>query len=368
MTATDKPDRSGEFLLVRAVRQYVTQAQRTISDTTRKDYLAKYARMQRTGLLPENIAHTKRSYYAYRSALLYCSGELARQALKARDQVEYGSAAWQAAMTELTRLHRVFTRYPPDPAKHHHAAGSSSFTWQDIKRHRGQSEAPTLEHSKKHVLGKLRRIAGWREKLFEQISAKHRDAIAVIALTGARPSEVARGATIRCERNRQGEMLLVITIAGTKVTATTGQPERTLRVRIHGAIAQHLAARVSEQGGACLKVSTQPANLCAASIKAGRKAFPKLKESITPYVFRHAFASDLKAAQVDPVPLAQALGHQATETQQYYGYAVCASDSSLVEGVRASAPVRLTHRRPRAEIEKSRAKHPVPCAPVLRPR
>lgn len=367
MTLIAKPDRSAEFMLVKEIRKYAMEAQRTISDTTRKDYHDKYARMQRTGLLPEEIAHTKRSYYAYRSALLYCSAELARQQLRERDQSEYLSVSWQTAIDRLTQLQGIFSRYPPDPKRLHHAAGSSSFTWETIKQHRGQKGASTLQHSKKRMLAKLRHIDSWREKLFEEINAKYRDAIAVIATTGARPSEIARGATIHCEKNKNGESLLVITIAGTKVTASTGQPQRTLRVRIHNSIAQHLATRVGEQGCNALTISTHPANLCAAVIKAGRKAFPRLEGTVTPYVFRHAFASDLKAAKVNPILLAQALGHRATETQQYYGYARCGSNNSPLEGIKASAQVRLTHRQPRLAMAQSRSRHGLQPAQNLRP-
>lgn len=365
MTAECYPDRSREFLLVRSVRNFATQAQRDVSENTRNDYLVKYARMQRTGMLPEDIARTKRSYYAYRSALLYCSRELAREALRARDRAQHGSVGWQTAMAQLNQLQATFMRYPPDSHKQHHMTGSSSFTWRDIKRYRGQLGTSPHVHSKKRVLSDLRRIDSWREKVFEQITARHRDAVAVIALTGARPSEIARGATIRCEHNKHGESLLVITIVGTKVTSTTGQPERTLRVRMQSPLAHYLRARLSDENGAYITVSTHPANLCAATIKAGRKAFPKLKETITPYVFRHAFASDLKAASADPVLLAQALGHRATETQQYYGYAVCASGRSPLEAVRASAPVRTTHRQPCLKIAMSHRQPPAPSSPVV---
>lgn len=118
-------------------------------------------------------------------------------------------------------------------------------------------------------------------------------------------------------------------------------------MRIDTDEARHLANQVMQPP---VTVTTHPANLCAAVIKAGRLAFPNLQETITPYVLRHALASDLKAANISPDKIAQILGHQASESQQAYGFAVCSSGAVSIDGVRATHPVRSTHRNPHENV------------------
>ena len=131
-------------------------------------------------------------------------------------------------------------------------------------------------------------------------------------------------------------------------TEHSGQPERMLIVAIDSDAARHLV-RCVETGNSTIR--THPANLCAATIKAGRKAFPNLKESVTPYVFRHHLASQMKAAGLPPEIIAKALGHRASESQQVYGYAVSATGTSgSVIAVSASVSVRMTHRNPRVAL------------------
>ncbi len=343
MSGTAKPDRNAEYLLVRELRESANRVSQNIGASTRHDYTKKYERMKRTGMLPEN-AGTKKSYYAYRAALLYGTANEIRQALRMRDQSPYGSDAWKSAMEMLNRCKSIFTRYPPDPERVHHGGGSPSFTWERIRSHKiktvvGWSSAIA---SKKRLLSKLRKVPSWREKLFAQITGKHKDAAAICALTGARSIEIARGARVELKSDGTTAFLL-ITIRGSKLTETTGQPERMLRIRIDSIEARHLAA-IATTGAAV--VQTHPANFCAAIIKAGRKAFPCLRETVSPYVFRHSLASDMKAAGIAPKSIAQVLGHQASESQQAYGFAVSSSCAVSIEAVRASIPVRMTHRNP----------------------
>lgn len=357
MSASHTVDRAAEFLLVRAVRDYTRAVGQKISDATQRDYNAKYSRMRAVGYLPEH-AGTKRAYYAYRAALLYCTSHEAIAALRARDKAVYGSAQWEAAVGVLRDCHAVYNRYPPDQNKTHHETGSASFTWSDIKAQRGITGVAALTQSKKSMLPKLRPIQNWQTSLFACVTGKHRDAAAVVALTGARPSEVAQGVTVTLQDTDRGRRLL-ISIIGTKLSSMTGQPQRHIRLRIESDEARHLVNRLGDwRNGATFNVTTNPSNLCAAIIKAGRKAFPKLKGTVTPYVLRHALASALKKEGVDPVSLGRLLGHQATETQQYYGYAVCGAGRSSVEAVRASAPVRVTHRNPSNIIGHAKAVSP----------
>lgn len=356
MSDAAKPDRSAEYLLVRELREQAARISQNIGESTQRDYAKKYERMMRTGMLPEN-AGTKKAYYAYRAALLHGAAAEVRQALRKRDQAPYGNDAWRSAMEVLERCRNIFARYPPDPERRHYEKGSASFTWEQIRSHKVRTMTgwSSTIASKKRLLSKLRKVHGWRENLFAQVTEKHKAAAAICALTGARPSEIARGVRIELKSDGTTQFLL-ISINGSKLTATTGQPERILRIKIDSVEAQHLAA-IAATGA--VVVGTHPANFCAAIIKAGRKAFPSLRETVSPYVFRHSLASDMKAAGIAPRSIAQVLGHQASESQQAYGFAVCSCGVVSIEAVRASIPIRMTHRNPRNRLR------PADSAPTL---
>ena len=337
-------DRTLEYLLVIELRKSIGQVGQSISEATKRDYIKKYERMKRLKTMPES-SKCSNGFYAYRAALLYCTAIEAKNALKARDKAVYQSPEWQASITLLNRCKTIFDRYPPDPERQHWDAGSTSFTWRDVQAHQTQSKvcksAPV--QSKKRVLSKLRQIENWHAKLFEQITPIHRNAAAICYLTGARPSEIARGVTVKNLGNPDNPML-TIQINGTKLTAKTGQPERVIQVKADSTEALYLLSQCN--GSQPFVINTKPANLTAAVIKAGKKAFPNLKQTVSPYVFRHSVTSELKASRISEERIAQTLGHQATKSQQAYGHSIQASGSHNILAVAAKIPVRLTHRHP----------------------
>lgn len=342
------PDRCAEYSLVRQLRQLIGTVSIRISEATLNDYMKKYQYIITSGKLPEHH-NTKRAYYAYRAALIFGTAQTAREALRKRDKAVYGSDDWQTSMDALTKCAAVFNRYPPDPARKHRTSGSDSFVWESIKAHKIKTITgwSTTVASKRRLLSKLAYIKEWQTKFFESVTEKHKKATALCMLTGARPSEIARGVEITLVK-QNNIPILVIRILGSKITETSGQPERILYVSVSRPESLYLAKTIT-QGKQT--ISTHPANLCAAFIKAGRKAFPDFQDTITPYVFRHQLASQLKAAEIDPATIAKILGHQATESQQAYGYAVSAKGiTAPIVGVSASMPVRLTHRDPRSYI------------------
>ncbi|MFP4275152.1 MAG: hypothetical protein ACLFRU_09010 [Paracoccaceae bacterium] len=78
----------------------------------------------------------------------------------------------------------------------------------------------------------------------------------------------------------------------------------------------------------------------------GRVAFPRLTRALTPYVFRHALAADMKASGTfTEAEIAAALRHLIARTQQNYGSATSSrglgSERALqISAIRATDPVR----------------------------
>lgn len=330
---TEGPDRAAEFALVRELREWAKRCDGPRSEKTLADYARKYARMVRTGFLPEK-ARTAQTYYAYRAALVWATLEQARDALRRRDRAPYGTPAWSETLADLEHARKVLQRYPPDPEREHRVHGSPAFTWSDLA---SQVKEKPRSQSKRRVLSYLQHIPDWRERLFQHIPDRHKAAAALCAY-GIRPAEVARGVEI--VREEKG---LLLRIHGAKLTRHSGQPERVLLIGLASVEARYLYD-LSETGPVTVGGSAQA--LCMAVQRAGKEAFPRARQLISPYVYRHALASELKAEGHEPQRIAECLGHRATESQSAYGRAVHGGQSSGVLAVRASLPVRVTHRPP----------------------
>jgi site-specific recombinase XerD len=108
--------------------------------------------------------------------------------------------------------------------------------------------------------------------------------------------------------------------------------------------AQYLLALTE---GDRVTIQNNAKRFCDAVRKAGKKAFPRMRTSISPYSLRHAVAASLKASGIDADGIAQVLGHRASRSQQVYGMRSQRSNNvSSILGVRASLPVRNTKRSP----------------------
>lgn len=213
----------------------------------------------------------------------------------------------------------------------HQASGSSSFTWTDVKKRCAPDAVSSVsaKSSKRVGLSALVKRAGWRDSLFAAISPNYADAAAIVLVAGVRPKEIQNGIQISVIDGN-----LCVTVKGAKVGKSRGQPERAILLAVDCAAAKHLA-ELAANGP--ITVTTKPKSLCEAFRRAGRRAFPRMRLSVSPYSARHALASDLKAAGVDPEGIAQVLGHCATRSQQAYGRGSIRGRSGFsVLGVRAS--------------------------------
>ena len=107
-------------------------------------------------------------------------------------------------------------------------------------------------------------------------------------------------------------------------------------------------------------VSGNAQALSMAVQRAGKKAFPHARQLISPYVYRHALASELKAEAHGQERIAEVLGHRTTECAYAYGRTVHATRTSGVLAVRATFPVRVTHRLPPPMRQPSHTPAPRP--------
>lgn len=142
---------------------------------------------------------------------------------------------------------------------------------------------------------------------------KYADHLAILQLTGARPAEFANGVDVKRVRGA-----LEFTLHGAKVSDTTGIENRVLQVICSTLSARRLARKLKIDGPSKTWICKEKA-LYAYVSALGKKAFPRHSYKISPYTYRHAFASDQKSAEVDRGQMAASMGHRSTRTSGAYG-------------------------------------------------
>ncbi|XHS31287.1 hypothetical protein ACFJI1_13780 [Pseudoxanthomonas sp. UC29_72] len=160
---------------------------------------------------------------------------------------------------------------------------------------------------------------------------------AVFAVFGIRPAELARG--VRLEVMPDG---LRLHVAGAKVDAVRGQPQRVLsvaptRLGLSKMAVGLLTLAAAQDGG---RLQASPADIVAV-----RRAMRKAQPGLSPYAYRHARASDAKATQ-GREGVAAWLGHSNDRTQQHYGHARSGRGAVAVKAATATRPVRHTKTLP----------------------
>lgn len=160
----------------------------------------------------------------------------------------------------------------------------------------------------------------WREKLFlRMINSKYDTALLITAITGCRPIELKNGVNLTINTNASFQYL-AIKIKGAKVTEQNGHPERELIFKIDkpSFLLNLLIFKTQQNNGNLLVKIENTKAFTAAITRFGKITWPNHKFDITPYSFRHAFASDMKFTS-NAEDVAKSLGHASLRTQKSYG-------------------------------------------------
>jgi integrase len=153
----------------------------------------------------------------------------------------------------------------------------------------------------------------WRERIVARLP-KYRRAVLTQAVTGCRPDELVKGVKLSI---MDGQLTAEIT--GSKVTEKSGQPSRRLAWPVDSA--SLLVAMLVEEVQKGLSIAKiQDAKTYSGAVRAaGKREWPGRRKSVTPYCFRHAAASYMKASGMEDAAISQALGHCADVARSYYG-------------------------------------------------
>lgn len=339
-------------------RELIGQAQiviqgvnESLSPTSAKSYTVGFARMQKTGLSPEKIANTSRSFYFYRAALIHHHASSIRSILREIDNSKEcdNKLFWAEQAEKLSEHIAILKKYKPDPTRMHIKQGIVG-NWSVEAEKRERAGNKIRSHSKRSRLRHL--PIDWRTQMFEGIGqrSKYRTAFALLSLTGARPSEFELGINVALEK----EGHLQITIRGTKThNGKYGQDTRVLTVLPETKEAQFLVSEIHSVGGPII-VSANPGSLCDRVNQISKKVFPRLKSPISAYVFRHQISANLKASNMDSKDVSAALGHSTDVTKRYYGTASSAKGASGITMVKASRPVKELTMENIRELEAAR--------------
>jgi integrase len=224
--------------------------------------------------------------------------------------------------------------------------------------HAGDRYKPTTRKRKgdraRRALGPAQRHArkrgfdDWRVDLVRSAGDSLYAPMIVQAVTGCRPGELVAGVGLEIEGDN-----LVAKIEGEKVSKNgyRGQPHRTVTVRRgKDPLTDELHERVAEDGGYLVATLDEPVNrysdkVCRLACGRKRCRGGLGYIGVSPYSFRHQWSADLKAAGIDDVTLAKALGHQNTESQSTYGMGRLGRSgfSALID---AEAPIDIKERKP----------------------
>lgn len=244
------------------------------------------------------------SWYTKRAAILFATRELIEKLLQSQDQVQRSLKNishddsrwddWKTTIQEIGRWSELLTltmSTAPIPI-----------------------DARTPRHSKKMDMKGLPK--NWRECLIERMPNYH-PIVLTAAICGCRPDELMSGVTLLIDSG-----FLVAVINGSKNTNKSGQPWRRLTWPTNhpSPLIQLMLSEVAKVGGEVLIQLKSAKNFHSAVRAAARREWPSRKSDITPYCFRHAIASDAKAAGLPGDMISMMLGHCVDATKSRYGH------------------------------------------------
>ncbi|MGX9367344.1 tyrosine-type recombinase/integrase [Desulfoplanes sp. PS50] len=224
-------------------------------------------------------------------------------------------------------------------------------------RNNGKSPVTTKSpgKSKRKSLRKMPKY--WREMMWDRCANyDYKGALAILQLTGARPSEIERGVIVVGDESSE---FLEVVIKGSKQgkAKKNGQAKRSIfidmRVHVyHRSPKDYLLSCVAEDGYVIVQANAKRLNDYVRRLS--QKIWPKKKNPITPYSYRHQLSADLKGEGCPPPKISMTLGHRSVLSKKKYGTSAQARGSTHIGEVRCSHALREPQRsHPWEQIQAS---------------
>ena len=196
--------------------------------------------------------------------------------------------------------------------------------------------------SRRSVLHRL--PADWRQQLITHSQfTNYGDAVCVLAAIGCRPEELTIfGIQVHLQYH-----CATFTVRGAKYGASAGQKWRELDVDWKW-LPKHFLEPLQDNESVSVGIWST-AGLRSALARMGKKLWPQ-GPRISPILFRHAAAEDMRESGWTPAEIGAALGHRVGETSSQYGRkrrpgqgrGGVTPTAILRDGVRTQLPVRTT--------------------------
>lgn len=187
----------------------------------------------------------------------------------------------------------------------------------------GMGRARSKRQSKRQALKGL--PPDWRVQLCARgASGKYALPLLVAALSGARPSELAKGIKVSVSaEGDSGGAQLSLHIDGAKVKAGQGLPHRRISYALDEAhpLVVAFIQILSDIPAAQHTISVaDPGNFSKEVQRLARSLWPAHKDAVTAYCFRHQWSADVKAGG-DYDSVSRGLGHRSAKPGRSYGTA-----------------------------------------------
>lgn len=155
---------------------------------------------------------------------------------------------------------------------------------------------------------------GWQTRILERAQASeiYADAVAILALTGCRPEELAQGVTVRLDAEPA-----VIRIKGAKLGDHAGQPWREIEMPT-AKLPPHILLCLRE-GFDSVEVKVDSTDALRQAVYSYSRELWPASIPISPYHFRHNMAETLRENGWPAHEIAAVLGERSAATVSHYG-------------------------------------------------
>jgi len=316
----------GNTCAPRTVAQYERQAARLLPDIEQADGGVASA-LETLVKLAHERSWSDATFGVYKAALQYVLGKRLMQAVRDVDRARKAEdrEAAREARREMNAVGAGLIGLNPDPDHQHRNDPRVVRAYKSSRKRRARSKRRSVQELQQRGLAPL----------LSELPATDRPGVLVLAVTGARPSELRKGIELEVAGTQ-----LIATITGAKISEHSGQSWRRLFLDTTDP-AVGLAAKVvrelaDEKGVFTVRHECDERWRSAFRRAAKRAGMPH----VTPYSLRHWFASEAKSSGVDRATLAAAMGHLVDRTQQNYGQSRYGAGGSAMRSVEADRPVK----------------------------
>jgi len=321
-------------------KEYLNSLQKSNKEPSKnsiKQYLLDMERMDKNKDTPLTLCTSKNTYYKYRAAWSYSYREMSKELItninNAQKNNNKSSVVFLIKQLEL--VIENIKKFPPDFEGNNlklSTQGKYNSDWQQVK-----NNAPKSKSKKYQKLPEK-----WNERYFKYVidsKSKYIDAIALLEISGCRPSELENSG-ISIELEKDGSIRIVIESKKTH-DGKYGQEYRIFNVKTDSLQFNYLKEKLVKNPYGFFIFIHSAKNLGNQMSKFSDKVFPRMKTPISPYTYRHHFAMNVKTALNDDFDaIAIAMGHSNDKSQTYYARSSKSSGKFSIENIEGSRDVK----------------------------